>query len=148
MNQGLVEQVGPPFEIYNFPKTSFVAQFVGTLNTVTATVQEPATGALNLSGQTIYAALPLANRRAGDTVKMALRPELLTPESTGESDENQLIGVVENVTFLGAVVRLQVRVGDTLLLVDEFNNPHLAVPAIGDTFTVYFRRENGLLLDA
>ena len=148
MNQGLVEQVGPPFEIYNFPKTSFVAQFVGTLNTVTATVQEPATGALNLSGQTIYAALPLANRRAGDTVKMALRPELLTPESTGEGDENQLIGVVENVTFLGAVVRLQVRVGDTLLLVDEFNNPHLAVPAIGDTFTLYFRRENGLLLDA
>jgi putative spermidine/putrescine transport system ATP-binding protein len=32
MNQGVVEQVGPPFEIYNFPKTGFVAQFVGTLN--------------------------------------------------------------------------------------------------------------------
>ena len=148
MNQGLVEQVGPPFEIYNFPKTSFVAQFVGTLNTVKATVQDPATGALTLGGQTLYAEQPIANRRAGDAVRIALRPELLTPESTGESDENQLIGVVENVTFLGAVVRLQVRVGDTLLLVDEFNNPHLAVPAIGDTFTVYFRRENGLLLDA
>jgi putative spermidine/putrescine transport system ATP-binding protein len=148
MNQGLIEQVGPPFEIYNFPKTRFVAQFVGTLNTVAATVQDPATGGLNLSGQTVHAAQPLANHRPGDVVKMALRPELLSPESTGESDENQLTGTVENVAFLGAVVRIQVRVGDTLLLVDEFNNPHLAVPAIGDTFTVYFRRENGLLLDA
>jgi putative spermidine/putrescine transport system ATP-binding protein len=148
MNQGLIEQVGPPFEIYNFPKTRFVAQFVGTLNTVAATVQDPATGALNLSGQTIHAAQPLANHRPGDVVKMALRPELLAPESTGELDENQLTGTVENVAFLGAVVRIQVRVGESLLLVDEFNNPHLAVPAIGDTFTVFFRRENGLLLDA
>ena len=93
-------------------------------------------------------AQPLANHRPGDVVKMALRPELLAPESTGEHDENQLTGTVENVAFLGAVVRIQVRVGESLLLVDEFNNPHLAVPAIGDMFTVYFRRENGLLLDA
>jgi len=148
MNQGVVEQVGPPFEIYNFPKTGFVAQFVGTLNTVTATVQEPATGALNFSGQTIYAAQPLTNHRTGDTVKMALRPEMIAPESTGEPDENRLTGVVENVAFLGAVVRIHVRVGDSLLLMDEFNNPHLAVPAIGDNLTIYFRRENGLLLDA
>ena len=148
MNQGVVEQVGPPFEIYNFPKTGFVAQFVGTLNTVTATVQEPATGALNLSGQTIYAAQSLANRRAGDTVKMALRPELLAPEPTGEADENKLTGAVENVAFLGAVVRIHVRVGESLLLVDEFNNPHLAVPAIGDAITLSFRRENGAQPDA
>ncbi len=34
MNNGFIEQVGAPFEIYNFPKTEFVAQFVGTLNAV------------------------------------------------------------------------------------------------------------------
>jgi len=73
---------------------------------------------------------------------------MIAPESTGEPDENRLTGVVENVAFLGAVVRIHVRVGDSLLLMDEFNNPHLAVPAIGDNLTIYFRRENGLLLDA
>ena len=148
MNQGVIEQVGPPFEIYNFPKTGFVAQFVGTLNTVKVTVVDPAAGALTLGGQTLYAAQPLANHQPGDTIQIALRPELLTPESTGESDENQLTGRVENVNFLGAVVRIQVRVGDTVLLVDEFNNPQLAVPVLGDVITLYFRRENGLLLDA
>ena len=38
MNAGRMEQVGPPFEIYNFPKTSFVASFVGTLNQLRCTV--------------------------------------------------------------------------------------------------------------
>ncbi|HEX7587262.1 MAG TPA: ABC transporter ATP-binding protein, partial [Anaerolineae bacterium] len=36
MNNGRAEQIGTPFEIYNFPTTEFVAQFVGTLNTLTA----------------------------------------------------------------------------------------------------------------
>jgi len=33
MYEGKIEQVGTPFEIYNFPQTAFVANFVGTLNT-------------------------------------------------------------------------------------------------------------------
>ncbi len=36
MNQGVIDQVGVPFEIYNFPKTAFVASFVGTLNVLDA----------------------------------------------------------------------------------------------------------------
>ena len=48
MNQGVIEQVGAPFEIYNFPKTSFVASFVGTLNMLDARVEEPAVGVLQV----------------------------------------------------------------------------------------------------
>ena len=55
MNQGVIEQVGTPFEIYNFPKTAFVASFVGTLNVVDATVVDPQPGALQVAGQTIHA---------------------------------------------------------------------------------------------
>jgi len=148
MNQGLIEQVGPPFEIYNFPKTAFVAQFVGTLNAIAVTVADPAAGAVQLAGQTFHLPAAITQRRAGDGVRVALRPELLSPASTGEGDENRLTGTVENVAFLGAVVRVHLRIGDALLLIDEFNNPHLAVPAIGDTLTVYFHRESCLLLDA
>ncbi len=43
MYDGKIEQVGSPFEIYNFPTTAFVAGFVGTLNTTTAEVIDPAT---------------------------------------------------------------------------------------------------------
>src|SRR5919199_1176425 len=44
MNEGRIEQIGTPFEIYNFPQTSFVASFVGTLNVIPARVIDPAAG--------------------------------------------------------------------------------------------------------
>jgi putative spermidine/putrescine transport system ATP-binding protein len=146
MNQGVVEQVGPPFEIYNFPKTAFVASFVGTLNVIDAVVLDPQSGALQVTGQTIYAPAPLAGQGTGQAVKLALRPELFAPEPGGTPDENCLRGTVENVVFLGAVVRIHVRIGDTLVLMDEFNNPNLSVPAIGAAIQLYFRRDNCLLL--
>ena len=46
MNGGIAEQVGAPFEIYNNPRTRFVAGFVGTLNMFTATVEAPEDGLL------------------------------------------------------------------------------------------------------
>jgi putative spermidine/putrescine transport system ATP-binding protein len=146
MNQGVVEQVGPPFEIYNFPKTAFVASFVGTLNVVEATVLDPAAGALQVAGQTIHAPQPLHGQNASQPVKLALRPELFAPEPSGVAGENCLKGMVENVVFLGAVVRVHVRVGPALVLMDEFNNPNLAVPTIGQPIELYFQRENCLLL--
>jgi putative spermidine/putrescine transport system ATP-binding protein len=147
MNQGVIEQAGPPFEIYNFPKTAFVASFVGTLNLLAARVLDPVVGALQVEGQTIYAPSKLEGRQPGDMVQVALRPELLAPDSSGQPDENQFTGVVENVAFLGAVVRLHMRVGETLLYMDEFNNPHLAVPAIGERITLYVQRENCLVIN-
>ncbi len=42
MNGGRMDQVGTPFEIYNFPKTEFVAQFVGVLNSTRAEIVDPA----------------------------------------------------------------------------------------------------------
>src|SRR5215510_3258843 len=46
MYDGNVEQVGTPFEIYNFPRTPFVANFVGSLNTAAAEVIDPEKGLL------------------------------------------------------------------------------------------------------
>lgn len=147
MNAGVIEQVGAPFEIYNFPKTAFVASFVGTLNIFDARVSDPTRGVLQLADATILAPpAHLSERRAGDAVKVAMRPEMIYIESTRTADENRLTGVVENVAFLGAVARIHLRVGDATVLVDEFNNPHLAVPAVGSTLTCYFAREGCIVL--
>ncbi len=83
---------------------------------------------------------------ASDTIKVALRPELLYLHPAGAVVENTLTGVVENVAFLGAVARIHLRVGDTTVLVDEFNNPQLSVPAIGSTLTTYFTPESCMVL--
>src|SRR5204863_8647361 len=53
MSEGRMEQVGTPFEIYNFPSTAFVASFVGTLNLLNAKVVDPAGGGLEIEGQKV-----------------------------------------------------------------------------------------------
>lgn len=51
MNAGRIEQIGGPFEIYNYPRTTFVAGFVGTLNQLRCTVEDPAGARLSFDGQ-------------------------------------------------------------------------------------------------
>lgn len=145
MNEGHMEQIGTPFEIYNFPNTTFVASFVGTLNTLPATVVDAGQGHLQLLGRDIYSDEPITKARSGATVKLALRPEQLRLSATGTA-ENTLPGCVESISFLGAIVRINISVGDTLLFLDEFNHPHLTLPEIGAPVTLYFPREACLVL--
>lgn len=145
MNEGRMEQIGTPFEIYNFPKTTFVASFVGTLNTLTATVVDAAQGHLQVQGRDIYSDEAITNARNDESVKLALRPEQLRLSATGTA-ENTLPGRVESISFLGAIVRINISVGEALLALDEFNHPHLTLPQIGDPVTVYFPREACLVL--
>ena len=62
MREGEMEQVGTPFEIYNFPKTRFVANFVGSLNTADAEVVDPAKGLVSVDGVKFTAAEGTASR--------------------------------------------------------------------------------------
>ncbi len=56
-------------------------------------------------------------------------------------------GIVEDLSFLGAVVRLKVRFEDRVLLADVFNAAGLAMPQPGETVEVGFRREDLIVLD-
>ena len=135
MNAGRMEQVGPPFEIYNFPKTSFVASFVGTLNQLRCTVVDAPKGQLSFDGQTFSTATPVRAAN-GASVLAALRPEEL---HFGRFDgENQLTGAVETVTFLGAIVRMHLRLGSSLVTLDALNERRLTLPEVGQTQTVSF----------
>jgi putative spermidine/putrescine transport system ATP-binding protein len=145
MSSGRMEQVGAPFEIYNFPATRFVASFVGTLNVLSADVTDPAGAGLRVDGQDIRAAKPLADIPAGKTVTVALRPEVISLNGHS-TDGNQLSGTVDDVMFLGPTMRVRVRLRDQSLQFDEFNNPHLAPPQRGQQVTVSFPAEACLLL--
>jgi len=146
MNEGRMEQVGTPFEIYNFPKTDFVAHFVGTLNAIKVEVRDAAAGLLAVSGQQIQTAQKLGAVRSGETTTISLRPERLSFASDGEK-ANVLGCTVENITFLGSIVRIQVRAGDCTLYMDTFNNPFLELPKIGDKTQITFSAEAVLVLD-
>ncbi|MBN1147072.1 MAG: ABC transporter ATP-binding protein [Anaerolineales bacterium] len=145
MNRGRMEQVGTPFEIYNFPKTEFVAMFVGTLNAVTAEVIDPAAGMLKLDGQQLQTNEPLADYRPGDKLMVAIRPERFSFASDG-AKANLLDCTVENITFLGSIVRVQANIDQYSLHMDTFNNPHLELPKIGDKTQITCSRQAVLIL--
>ncbi|HVO37966.1 MAG TPA: ABC transporter ATP-binding protein [Spirochaetia bacterium] len=139
MREGRIAQVGTPLEIYNRPATPFVASFVGSLNVVPAQVVDAEAGTLSVAGQVIAGKLPAEAGRCGE-VMISLRPELISI-SNGHPDFNQLTGTVTNVVFLGPTVRLFLRVGDSDLFLDMFNNPRLSLPALGESITVSFPRD-------
>ncbi len=145
MSEGRIEQIGTPFQIYNFPKTRFVASFVGTLNVVDAIVLDAKSGSLRVDGQEVFTAKPVEQASNRDTIQLALRPELISMDHNGD-DCNHFDVSVEQITFLGSIVRIQVRIDREQLFFDTFNNPNLVLPQPGEAVTVYFPREACLVL--
>jgi putative spermidine/putrescine transport system ATP-binding protein len=135
MSAGRMEQVGKPFEIYNFPATPFVAGFVGTLNQFRCQVVDPVGGRLAHDGQEFRTSTPVEAPN-GSTVVAMLRPEEL---HFGQVDgENQMVGEVVSVTFLGALVRIQLSVGPARITLDALNERRLTLPKVGDQQTFSF----------
>jgi putative spermidine/putrescine transport system ATP-binding protein len=135
MNSGYVEQVGAPFEIYNYPATTFVAHFVGQLNVVPVDVVDAAAGRVRLGDQMFTLEPPLTAAH-GQTVSVALRPEEL---ALGHIDgRNNLHGVVESLNFLGSIVRVRVAIGPKHLVADLFNERQLVLPRAGDGVMLNF----------
>jgi putative spermidine/putrescine transport system ATP-binding protein len=145
MNNGHIEQVGTPFEIYNFPQTEFAAQFVGTLNTLSAQVQDVADKRLVVDGQEIKSAHALDGAHAGEKVSISIRPERISFYSEVQK-VNRMECTVEDIAFLGSIVRIQVRTSTNMFYMDTFNNPFLELPKLGDKIQITFSAEAVLVL--
>lgn len=146
MNEGRIEQVGTPFEIYNFPQTPFVANFVGALNTAPAEVLDPEKGVLSMDGINFLSAAKMDGLRSGDKVRMAIRPERFSFASEVKKP-NVVDARIENITFLGSVVRLNISIGNQRFNMDTFNYPSLELPKIGSTEPVTCSKEAVLIID-
>ncbi len=135
MSQGHVEQVGTPSEIYNHPTTEFVASFIGQLNLLPVENVDLKNGACTLGGQMVRFDHS-EPRPVGETPRLAIRPEEF---QFGQAEgHNVLKGRVENVMFLGAVVRLRINVRGALLSADLFNERAMSLPRVGDEVMVNF----------
>ena len=148
MSEGRMEQVGTPFEIYNFPSTAFVASFVGTLNVLPGVVVDAPGGRLTIDGQPVRLAHSFEGS-VGREIKVALRPEMVTLGSGGDG-ENRLTGKVTDVSFLGSIVRIRVGLGGgdgPVVVLDVFNEPTLKLPQLGETSTITFPQDGPLVLD-
>ena len=145
MNGGIAEQVGTPFDIYNHPRTRFVANFVGTLNTFDVRVADPAAGLVELGGRPMQMPGPLS-AAAGATMAVALRPEALRL-GRAEGREVVLEGTVREVHFMGSVIRVTAEVAGTHVALDTFNRADTPPPAVGSRTEVSLSARDLIALD-
>ena len=145
MNGGIAEQCGTPFEVYNRPSTRFVANFVGTLNILEAVVEDPAAGLLNLGGAQVLLGRRLSGARRGDKLALGLRPEAihLGPPQAGHV---AIATRIEEVHFMGSVIRLRTSTGSTLLSLDTFNRIDVPPPTAGTQAQVSFSPRDAIIL--
>ena len=142
MNAGRIEQVGAPFEIYNYPATPFVAGFVGTLNQLRCRVIDAARGKLAFDGQEFVTTTPL--QPSDTSVTVMIRPEQLHLGTL--QGENHLTGKVDAVAFLGSVVRMVIRLGESVVTLDVLNTRGLALPKVGSDVPLSFPAQSSWIL--
>ena len=137
MNAGRADQIGTPAEIYNRPATSFVANFVGTLNILKAMVTDRGQKKVSLGGKTLQLPGPIQMPTSDGVVSLALRPEALSLIKA-DGHDGAVEGVVSQVNFMGSVIRIRMDVAGEAISFDVFNNPRLPAPAIGQKTLAHF----------
>jgi putative spermidine/putrescine transport system ATP-binding protein len=114
-----------------------------------------------IDGQEVFAAKRIGHLQAGEACAAALRPEAATLHQTelqeaakiassfakDSGPRNRMVGTIEEVSFLGSVVRIRVRFKENAISLDTFNNPNATPPARGSQVTVSFGREDLLVLE-
>ncbi|MCC8190954.1 MAG: ABC transporter ATP-binding protein [Planctomycetes bacterium] len=122
MNAGRVEQTGSPAEIYEAPRSSFVAAFIGDTNFFDGTVKQ-VEGEYSCIGIEDFGDVLVFNdkkTRVGGAVHLSLRPEkllILADPPSPQPRHNVVKGVVEEAIYLGSHTKYWVRVGEYRLAV-------------------------------
>ena len=127
MNQGRIEQIGTPQEIYEEPSNLYVARFVGEINILPARIMSvPGEGIYiaDISGRrfTLRTSRPFA---AGDRVNVLLRPEDIRVYAHDDErpEGPYLTGRIEETVYKGATVDISIALdsGETLSVAEFFN---------------------------
>jgi spermidine/putrescine transport system ATP-binding protein len=141
MNEGRILQVGDSKEIYENPKTRFVADFIGDINLVQATVAGPG-AALLLNGSEVR--ITNDHPPSGE-VTLALRPERLILDRNADQvvqGRNRLPARITRRTYFGDAYYYDVDAGlGHPLDVKEENRPDLTVHDVGDEVVVSWHPE-------
>ncbi|MDF2143953.1 ABC transporter ATP-binding protein [Knoellia sp. p5-6-4] len=149
MNAGRLEQLGDPATLYEQPRSTFVANFLGQSNLLKATV----TGEPGSEGTVIVrthdADLEVSREHLPDGIRdifLGVRPEKLRLGTTG--GPNQLKGTVTDVSFSGVATQYLVRMpwGRELVVVQQ--NDGSARATVGENVTISWAAEHGFALDA
>jgi ABC-type Fe3+/spermidine/putrescine transport system ATPase subunit len=146
MRDGRVEQVGSPAELYDQPRTAFVAGFIGAQNFIPGTVA-PGTKRLVSGGELVVEAGRVADGvAAGAQGLAAIRPEhvqLRAHEPAGDS--NKVLGSVVAVVMLGDTLEYVLRLADGTELFSRQPRSASDLPPGGAPVWLHWSRERASL---
>ena len=105
MNEGLIQQIGTPMDIYNEPKNVFVAKFIGQSNIIPGVMLED----YKVKFHNVEFVCVDSGFRKNEKVDVVVRPEDIDIYT---DNKGQLRGVIENVVFMGVHYAFRVNTGD------------------------------------
>ena len=153
--EGDIEQQGTPKEIYEFPVSRFVANFVGNTNIIEGILKINESKFIfdssTLGEFTVFSPVKKSWMVSGRKCFMSIRPEkILITKTKMESFSNHLKGIVDNIIYHGQSTKYKVRLANgQVLTVFEQNEEHFPHENIDydEVVNLYFQKENVVLLD-
>lgn len=147
MRKGRVEQDGTPSEVFDTPKSRFVAEFMGVTNLLPGQLESG--GGFRLGSGEVIAVTPQA--KVADEVVMALRPErieICDPQTGGES---ALSAEIERATYRGLMIDYRIRTDSGIILTARRPAPAVGGPEAlpqGHKVRLLWRPDAGVLVPA
>ena len=148
INEGRIQQIGTPREIYERPSSPFVADFVGTTNFLDGSVLGPDSGESRYRVRTEIGELTvwaMESLQPEDKVLLSVRPEDVELAEARPDRPNVWEGRVDQKVFLGDCVDFQVKLGNRVLL--SRRHPSLRTP-IGNPIFVQLDPEKCVAVKA
>lgn len=147
MNQGKIEQMGSATDLYESPKTAFVANFLGQCNLIKAKVQSRAGGKAVVSAKGHTFEIPLSRVSTdSDSVLLGVRPEKLRLDDSGTNSIKDC--VVTDRSFVGTSTQYLLKTPwDLELIAFEQNDEGLHDLHVGDKVSVEWDPEHTFGLD-
>ena len=151
---GRIEQVGTPKEIYEFPRSTFVAKFVGSTNILKVNLHvQDGTHQLVVQGlPAIALAQPAENLNVnhGDMIFISLRPEkIMISKRHLDGFSNHLQGMVAAIVYHGRSTQYNVQLANGMVIqVFEQNEEHFPKDVIDydDIVFLYWQKDNSVIL--
>lgn len=152
---GMVEQIGTPKQIYEFPESRFVATFVGSSNLIEGTLKikddTKSVEVENLGTFAVYFPIEKPWMISGRRIVMSIRPEKIDITKTEiPGFSNHLMGKVVDIIYYGRSTEYRVQLANgQMLMVFEQNEEHFPQETIDydDIVHIYFQKENVVLLE-
>jgi putrescine transport system ATP-binding protein len=155
MDHGRMRQVGTPNEIYEYPHSEYVADFIGTINKFEGRVVEDERDHILVESEEAGCELYVshsADAPVGAQVKVAIRPEKIMIATTPpEQKRNATKGIVKDIGYLGDVSIYHVELqGGKIVLATQPNLVRLAERPVtwDDEVYLFWRAENSIVLTA